>query len=75
MNLACVPVAWVGRLASQSPPGTGRRYGVRRTASLLYTRGNLGLDTDTADMISADPQWRQTWIELKEAFRTWSIRC
>ena len=67
MNLACVPVAWVA-VSRRNPLLVLVAATVFATASLLYTRGNLGLDTDTADMISADPQWRQTWIELKEAF-------
>ena len=67
MNLACVPVAWVA-VSRRNPLLVLVAATVFATASLLYARGNLGLDTDTADMISADPQWRQTWIELKEAF-------
>ena len=67
MNLACVPVAWVA-VSRRNPLLVLVAATVLATASLLYARGNLGLDTDTADMISADPQWRQTWIELKEAF-------
>ena len=67
MNLAYVPVAWVA-VSRRSPLLVLAAATVLATASLLCARGNLGLDTDTADMISADPQWRQTWIELKEAF-------
>ena len=67
MNLACVPVAWVA-VSRRNPLLALAAATVLATASLLYARGNLGLDTDTADMISADPQWRQAWIELKEAF-------
>ena len=67
MNLACMPVAWVA-VSRRNPLLALAAATVLATASLLYARGNLGLDTDTADMISADPQWRQAWIELKEAF-------
>ena len=67
MNLAYVPAAWVA-VSRRNPLPVLAAATVLATASLLCARGNLGLDTDTADMISADPQWRQTWIEIKEAF-------
>lgn len=36
--------------------------------SIQYTRQNLGIDTDTADMISRDLPWRQTYIAYKNDF-------
>ncbi len=33
-----------------------------------YTAQHLGVNTDTTDMISADLQWRQDFIEFREAF-------
>ncbi len=33
-----------------------------------YTVRHLGINTDTTDMISADLQWRQDFIEFREAF-------
>jgi hypothetical protein len=37
-------------------------------ASIQYTRENLGINTDTADMIARDLPWRQTYIAYKEDF-------
>ena len=67
MNVACIPAAWVAA-SRRRPLLVLAAAAVLALASILYARGNLGLDTDTADMISADPEWRQTWIELKAAF-------
>ena len=36
--------------------------------SIHYAAGNLGIDTDTADMISAELPWRQHFIEYRERF-------
>ena len=36
--------------------------------SLKYTAGNIGIDTDTADMIARDLPWRQTYIRYKKDF-------
>lgn len=36
--------------------------------SVQYTRTNVGVDTDTADMIARDLPWRQTFIEYKKDF-------
>lgn len=36
--------------------------------SIQYTRQNLGINTDTADMIARDLPWRQTYIEYKKDF-------
>ncbi|MDH3411251.1 MAG: MMPL family transporter [Gammaproteobacteria bacterium] len=36
--------------------------------SIQYTRTNIGVDTDTADMIAKDLPWRQTFIEYKKDF-------
>lgn len=36
--------------------------------SVQYTRQNLGINTDTADMIARDLPWRQTYIEYKKDF-------
>ena len=67
MNLARVPAAWVAA-SRRRPRLVLAAAAVLAFASVLHARGNLGLDTDTAGMISADPEWRQTWIEFKEAF-------
>ena len=67
MNFARLPAAWVA--ASRRRPRMVLAVAAALAfASVLYARGNLGLDTDTAGMISADPEWRQTWIGFKEAF-------
>ena len=67
MNLARVPAAWIAA-SRRRPRLVLAAATVLALASVLHARGNLGLDTDTAGMISADPEWRQTWIEFKEAF-------
>ena len=67
MNLAYVPAAWVAA-SRRRPRLVLAAAAALALASGFYARGNLGLDTDTAGMISADPKWRQTWIELKETF-------
>ena len=67
MNLARIPAAWVAA-SRRRPRLVLAAAAALALASALYARGNLGLDTDTAGMISADPEWRQTWIEFKEAF-------
>ena len=67
MNLAHVPAAWIAA-SRRRPRLVLAAAAVLAFASVLHARGNLGLDTDTAGMISADPEWRQTWIEFKEAF-------
>ena len=67
MNVARIPAAWVAA-SRRRPLLVLAAAAVLALASILYARGNLGLDTDTADMISADPEWRQAWIELKAAF-------
>jgi uncharacterized protein len=36
--------------------------------SVAYTRGHLGVNTDTADMISADLPWRRDFIAYRESF-------
>ncbi len=36
--------------------------------SVKYTVGNIGIDTDTADMIARDLPWRQTYIRYKKDF-------
>ncbi len=35
---------------------------------IQYTIANIGINTDTADMIARDLPWRQTYIEYKEDF-------
>jgi hopanoid biosynthesis associated RND transporter like protein HpnN len=41
---------------------------VAGVASLFYAGQNLGINTDTADMISADLAWRQDFIAYRERF-------
>lgn len=67
MSVAGIPAAWVAA-SRRRPRLVLAAAAALALASALYARGNLGLDTDTAGMISADPEWRQTWIEFKEAF-------
>ena len=37
-------------------------------ASLYYASQNLGINTDTADMISPELPWRQDFIAYREGF-------
>ena len=67
MIVARLPAAWVAA-SRRRPRLVLAAAAALALASGFYARGNLGLDTDTAGMISADPEWRQTWIEFKEAF-------
>ena len=67
MNLSRMLATWVA-VSLRRPRLVLVTTAALALASVLYARDNLGLNTDTADMISADPEWRQTYIELKEMF-------
>ena len=67
MTLARVLAAWVAA-SRRRPRMVLSTAAALALASVLYALGNLGIDTDTADLISTDPQWRQTYVEFKEAF-------
>ena len=67
MNLARVPAAWVAA-SHRRPRVVLATAAALALGSVLYALDTLGIDTDTADLISTDPQWRETWIEFKEAF-------
>jgi len=40
--------------------------------SVHYAANDLGINTDTADMISRELEWRETFIEYKQAFPQYS---
>jgi len=59
--------AWVGTVVRHAPVVALATVAV--TAALaVYTARNLGVNTDTADMIARDLPWRQDFIRYREAF-------
>jgi predicted RND superfamily exporter protein len=60
-------VAWV-RLARRAWAGVLVLALVAGIAALSYVRANLGIQTDTADMISPTLDWRQRDIDFKRQF-------
>jgi hopanoid biosynthesis associated RND transporter like protein HpnN len=40
--------------------------------ALSYTRDNLGINTDTGDMFSADLPWRRTYLDFADTFTQFS---
>jgi hopanoid biosynthesis associated RND transporter like protein HpnN len=66
---------WLGR-SLRRLTGTLQRYALLFVAVSLaltavcgwYARHNLGINTDTTDMISAKLDWRRDFIEFREAF-------
>lgn len=59
--------AWVG-LVSHWAPWVAIAFAVGAGFLLLRVVPRLGVDTDTADMISERLPWRQSYIRYKEAF-------
>jgi hopanoid biosynthesis associated RND transporter like protein HpnN len=60
-------VAAIG-LASRRPYATAAFMLALAAASVYYTIGHLGINTDTANMISADLPWRQDFIAYRQSF-------
>ena len=54
--------------ASRRPYATAAFMLAVAAASLYYTIGHLGINTDTANMISPDLPWRQDFIAYRESF-------
>ena len=62
-----VLAAWVGA-SRRRPLQVFAVAVVLALASVFYAHNHLGINTDTADMIAADIEWRQTYIEFKRVF-------
>jgi hopanoid biosynthesis associated RND transporter like protein HpnN len=61
-------LAWWVRRVLRFPKTTVVIVLLLAVASLGYTRGRLGINTDTANMIAAELQWRQDFDAYRESF-------
>ena len=61
-------LAWWTALVCRRPALTALAFLLLTGALAEYTRTNLGINTDTADMISEDLPWRRTLIDFRDNF-------
>lgn len=60
-------LAWWVTLVARRPWWTLLLCTLLSAAAWQYTRDTIGINTDTADMISPDLPWRQRYIDFREA--------
>lgn len=62
---------WV-ELTSRRPALIAAAFCAAAVLLALYAAGNIGVTTDTSEMLSDELPWRQTYLEYKEAFPQYS---